>query len=385
MTRPLPLDLAAVAEAESSARANAALRLLHWSAWGEDWTFGPEQQEARDLDAMIALDVGSPARELLADLVVSRLARARARAETLRAAGSAVGSVRIECFGPILPLASGLAQHGIGFGFDRNLGLPRLSSKAVRAVIAAGARVPPEGVDGDVEALPGSMAEDRYADPAKLVVFDAIPVTPPAITTMKWDKRWAPADEGTPATVACVARGTEFEFWFASRDAALVDQAIAHLERGMKALGLAGPPPEPEVIVQPEPEPEPVPAVEATPVLEEPATPPEEPAAAEPVVEAQVQEPQVPPAEQGPTTIPENVPTITVRVPSVQYLPNNGRVFVMFVPPDGRDPMKAEEHISAVAMTEELRARLKKKKVLIQVKADVEAVGNSWRLRGIAL
>jgi|GEM_PF-694907 len=385
MTRPLPLDLAAVAEAESSSRANTALRLLHWSAWGEDWTFGPAQQEARDLDAMIALDVGSPARELLADLVVSRLARARARAETLRAFGKAVGSVRIECFGPILPLASGHVQHVVGFGFDRNLGLPCLSSQAVRAVIAVGARVPPEGADGDSEALPGSMAEEPYADATNLVVFDAIPVTPPAITTTKWDKRWAPADEKTPTTVACVARGTEFEFWFASRDASLVDQAIAHLEPGMKALGLAGPPPEPEVVVQPEPEPEPVPAVEATPVVEEPAVPQDAATAAESVAEAQAPEPQVPPAEQGPTTIPENVPTITVRVPSVQYLPNNGRVFVMFVPPDGRDPMKAEEHISAVAMTEELRARLKKKKVLMQVKADVEAVGNSWRLRGIAL
>ena len=78
-----------------------------------------------------------------------------------------------------------------------------------------------------------------------------------------------------------------------------------------------------------------------------------------------------------PTEISPDIATITVSVPTVQYLSNNGKVVVMFMPPGGRDPMKAEEHINGIVMPDELRKRLKKKKVVPQVLVDVEAVGNS--------
>lgn len=383
MSRALPSDLAAVAESERSARGNASLRLLRWSAWSESWTLGPSEREARDLDAMIALDVDAPSRETLSSLLAARLQRAHARAEAMRAAGWTVTSVRVEAYGPVPALMASPASTS-GFSFDRNLGIPWLAGSTVRSLLSVGATVPAEGTDVEPQLL-ASMARDLYGDEKRLVVFDALPVSPPALTQLRWDDRWGQVaqEELKGSPVICVGRGTEYEFWFASHDAKLASLAASHVEPGLKALGLAGPLPEPEVIPEPEPEPEPLaePAAEAE-LEQELAAAPEQ---------AQEVPAELPPEElgpapsEGPTTVPEDVATITVRVPSAQYLPNNGRVFVMFVPPDGRDAMKAEEHITAIAMTDELRARLKKKKVLAQVNVDVEAVGNSWRIRGIAL
>jgi len=45
--------------------------------------------------------------------------------------------------------------------------------------------------------------------------------------------------------------------------------------------------------------------------------------------------------------------------------------------------MKAEEHINGIVMPDDLRKRLKKKKVITQVRVEVEAVGNSWKIRGL--
>ncbi len=383
MTRALPLDLAAVADSESAARANASLRLLRWSTWGEGWAVGAAEQEARDLDAMLALDADAPSHAQLAALVAVRLERARVRAEALRAAGWNVASVRVECFGPVPALASDAAPGAMGFVFDRNLGLPTLPGPIIRKLLVLGAQVPAANTDID-PAMLAELSRDLYGDEARLVVFDAMPAAPPVMTQAARDPRWAwgpSADGARTGAVVCVARGTEFEFWFASRDAKLAQLASSHIEAGLKSLGMAGPPPEPEVIPEPEPEPVVEPVVEAPAHVEQAV----EQRAAEPAVVEAVAEAPVAPEEPGLTEVPADVATITVRVPSAQYLPNNGRVFVMFVPPDGRDPMKAEEHITAIAMTDELRARFKKKKVLVQVSVDVEAVGNSWRIRGIAL
>ena len=99
--------------------------------------------------------------------------------------------------------------------------------------------------------------------------------------------------------------------------------------------------------------------------------------------EANDDEEEISPENMPSTEISPDVAIITVAVPTVQYLPNNGRVVVMFLPPGGRDHMKAEEHINGIVMPDDLRKRLKKKKVITQVRVEVEAVGNSWKIRGL--
>ncbi len=151
-------------------------------------------------------------------------------------------------------------------------------------------------------------------------------------------------------------------------------KSSSKLEEGLDAIVEdGGVEEEVEVSVEPAPEPEPTP--QPTP---EPTPEPE--AEQEAVAEA---DKEVLPEDLPPTEIAADVATITIPVPTVQYQPNNGHVVVMFKPPDGRDPMKAEEHINGIVMPDDLRKRLKKKKLLAQVQVKVEAVGNSWKIRGI--
>ena len=387
MTRALPLDLAAVAESEGAVRANASLRLQHWATWGDGWTAGAAEKEAREIDALVSFESTGPLFPIVNRLAGQRQARARARAEVMRAAGWTVRKVRIDCCGPVLALLPGQGASCFGFSLDRNTGLPCMPASRLKRMLQAG--IATTGSEDAAERaarnvrLYGECSGASWTTGA-IVVFDALPVSLPSIVQMKWDARWAP--QQLAARVTCISRPTEFEFWIAARDAADVTLAASEIDAVLKAAGLAGPPPVPEVIVRPPPPPEPVvvPPPEPEPVPEEiTAGAVEEAASApEPVVAVP---PPPPPVEAGPTFIPEDVVTITVQVPTVTYLPNNSRVFLMFVPPGGRDAMKAEEHISTIAMTEEVRAKLKKKKVLLQAKVAVEAVGNSWRIRGIGL
>ena len=150
------------------------------------------------------------------------------------------------------------------------------------------------------------------------------------------------------------------EFFVAAPNHEKLELALRHLEYGLILLGLQAPP-----VVEEVPEPTPEPQAQAD--------------AEDDLAQAE----NIAPEDLPPTEIAPDVATITVPVPTVQYQPNNGHVVVMFLPPGGRDPMKAEEHINGIVMPDDLRKRLKKKKLLAQVQVEVEAVGNSWKIRGI--
>jgi CRISPR/Cas system CMR subunit Cmr6 (Cas7 group RAMP superfamily) len=379
MTRALPVDLGTIPETEAAAAANPGLRLVRWHRWGNGWSLDDDNEQSRDLDAMLMFDTDSPVRSSLQRGLEQVRARAAGRARALKARGFQVLKVRLACSGRVLRITGDAPPGEVGLTLHRSLGIPYMTAPMVRFVMRLAA------LQADEQAWPATLLEqpaDRQRieqelypalagetfDASGLILFDAFPVKVPLVERRKSDLRWVVANglhpEEPPMTASelrrrqalCVDLDTEMEFWIAGRDAERLEIAQRHLEYGLILLGLQMPP----VVEEPEP------------VVDPAAAALDEEAAEE-----------ISPENQPPTEISPDVATITVAVPTIQYLPNNGRVVVMFLPPGGRDAMKAEEHINGIVMPDDLRKRLKKKKVIAQVRVEVEAVGNSWKIRGI--
>lgn len=381
MTRALPVDLGALPDSEAAAAANPGMHLVRWHRWGDGWTLDDDDEQSRDLDAMVVFDTESPVRNVLQRGLEQLRARAAGRSRALKARGFQVAKVRLACSGRVLRITGDAPPGEVGFTLHRSLGVPYMTAPMVRYVMRVAAD------QADDQAWPEEVAdqaasrrhlkhelygprENEAAEGAGVLVFDAFPVKTPLVERRKSDLRWVianglhPEEPAMTATelrrrqALCVDLDTELEFWIASMDAEKLALAQRHLEYGMILLGLQLPP-----------------------VVEEPAPEPEQAVASENGEEEEGEE--LSPENLPPTEISPDVATITISVPTIQYLPNNGRVVVMFMPPGGRDPMKAEEHINGIVMSDDLRKRLKKKKVIQQVRVEVEAVGNSWKIRGL--
>ena len=65
MTRALPVDLGSIPDSEAAAAANPGLHLVRWHRWGDGWTLSDDDEQTRDLDAMLVFDTDSPARSSL--------------------------------------------------------------------------------------------------------------------------------------------------------------------------------------------------------------------------------------------------------------------------------------------------------------------------------
>lgn len=379
MMRALPVDLAEFPDSDAAATANPAVQLVRWHRWGDNWTLSDDDEQSRDLDAMLVFDTDSPVRPIVQKGLDQARARAAARARTLKNAGWHVAKVRLICSGRVLRITGDAPPGEVGFSLHRSLGFPYVTAPMVLYIMRVASGLndevawPPELLEQPAVRMQtklrmyGQLDRIPYQDP-NICVFDALPVKMPLVERRKSDLRWVVENGLNPEEpqmtamelrrrqALCVDQQTELEFWFASKNEQDVELAQRHLEYGLILLGLQPPP----VVEEPEPEPEqdqqqPSDASDDTPTDE-----------------------NLPPTEISP-----DIATITVSVPTVQYLPNNGKVVVMFMPPGGRDPMKAEEHINGIVMPDDLRKRLKKKKVVQQVLVDVEAVGNSWKIRGL--
>lgn len=402
MTRPLPQDLGALAGAESAPRAaNAALRMLHWAPFGDDFAFGAGEDEARERVAIDAFMPDSPARKFMDKRLARVLARDQERCELLERQGWVVRSVRMPCVAPVLPRATEAGSGKIGLVLHWLLGLPMMAPAVSRHLMRqAAAHAPqawPEGSPTDERERQELVTRLYGTDtqPGSVLVFDALCPQVPILARRPRDPRWetitGPVEQPTSLRfsdlVLCASPGSEIEFRFAAKSEADAELAVHQIGIAMDMWGLTG-----RALVEEAP-PAPPPEEYAEEYVEEQPAEyayeeeyAEQPYEAEEYQEPLPEEEQYPPApaDAGPAPLPADVPTITVRVPTVQYLPNNGRVVVMFLPPGGRDAMKAEEHITAIYMPDELRARLKKKKSLAQVDVEVEAVGNSWKIRGLS-
>ncbi len=356
MTRALPVDLGNLPDSEGAAAANPSLQLVRWHQWGNNWSLDDDQEQSR---------------------VEQLRARAAGRARALKARGLQVLKLRLPCSGRVLRMTGDAPPGEIGFTLHRSLGVPYMTAPMVRFIMRVATSQSAELVwpehlreESEQQQILQQLHPSSLSDPpcpSAIIVFDAFPVKLPVVERRKSDLRWTIANGLTPEEplmtaselrrrqALCVDMDTELEFWFAAPDAQLLELAQRHLELGLVLLGLQLPP----VVEEPEPEPE---TQES---------------------EANDDEEEISPENMPPTEISPDVATITVAVPTVQYLPNNGRVVVMFLPPGGRDHMKAEEHINGIVMPDDLRKRLKKKKVITQVRVEVEAVGNSWKIRGL--
>lgn len=383
MIRALPSDLGERTGSEGAAQANPGLQLIRWLRWGDDWTLGDDDEQTRDLDAMVVFDSESAGRNVLQGKLDQLRARAAGRARILRLRGYQVLKCRLPCSGRVLRIAGDAPPGDVGLTLHRSVGIPCMSAPMVRylmrtAADQASSLAWPEEIASNPAEL-RQLKQEMYgpieaeaAEGASIFVFDALPIKVPSVERRKSDLRWLIANglhpEEPPMTptelrrrqTLCVAPETELEFWIVAPTVSKLELAKQHLEYGLILLGLQAPP----VVEEPEPVPEPARI------------------AAEDRENADDDE-GIAPENLPPTEIAPDVNTITVPVPTVQFQPNNSHVVVMFKPPDGRDPMKAEEHINGIVMVDDLRKRLKKKKVLTQVQVEVEAVGNSWKIRGI--
>ena len=388
MTRALAQDLAKIPESEGAKFANPSLQLVRWSQWGTDWSLSDDTVQSRDLDAMIVFDTDSDIRPLLQASLDKTRARSQERALSLHEYGYEIRGLHMVCSGRVMRRV-GDAQPGyVGLSLHRSLGVPYLPASVIRLLLRTAADQNeeyswPEGTADTPEQRAELIAKwygrvDQEASTGgEVIVFDALPVQVPVVERRKSDLRWDVANGLDPEEPAmtpselrrrqalCVTPDTEFEFWLAGKNADELEHVIRHLEVGLQLLGLY-------IVEELAPEDEP-----AEPEVEGVAE--DEPQEAAPASAKEPQDTGVAP----PTEIPDDVEIITVRVPVVQYLPNNGRVEVMFMPPAGRDSMKAEEQLKAIVMEDSLRKRIKKKKQLVQVMVDVEPVGNSWKIRGV--
>jgi hypothetical protein len=298
----------------------------------------------------------------------------------MRLRGWQVAKLRLACSGRVLRVTGDAPPGEIGFSLHRSVGIPYLTAPMVRYIMRTASNQinesawPEELLDQpatreEFENFLYGPLEDELLQGANLVVFDALPVKMPMVERRKSDLRWSIANglnpQEPPMTAMelrrrqtlCVDMDTDLEFWIACKSIERLAIAQRHLEYGLILLGLQQPP-----------------------VVEQPAAEPEQVATKD---REEDDNEEISPENLPPTEISPDIATITVSVPTVQYLPNNGRVVVMFMPPGGRDAMRAEELLNGIVMPDDLRKKLKKKKLIQQVLVDVEAVGNSWKIRGI--
>ncbi|MCL2823407.1 MAG: hypothetical protein FWD57_05390 [Polyangiaceae bacterium] len=378
MSRALPVDLGTLPDSEAAAAANPSLRLIRWHRWGNGWLLDDDNEQSRDLDAMLIFDTDSSVRSPLQRGLEHLRARAAGRARALKAQGFQVLKARLPCTGRVLRMTGDAPPGEVGFTLHRSLGIPHMTAPTVRFIMRLGAAQLDEQAwstelldqPTELERITTELYPNNTTDsltPTGIIVFDAFPAKVPTVERRKSDLRWVVANglhPEEPAMTAselrrrqalCVDVDAEFEFWLAGKSSEKLEIAQRHLSYGLILLGLQLPP-----------------------AIEEPAPPVQESQQSKSDDADDESRENLPPTEISP-----DVATITVSVPTIQYLPNNGRVVVMFLPPGGRDPMKAEEHINGVVMPDDLRKKLKKKKVVTMVKVEVEAVGNSWKIRGV--
>jgi len=338
MSRPLPLDLIPIVDSRGPSVANPGLRLLRWVDWGDDFAL-PEADETTYLKHSVNLfKKQAKPDSVLSHALAARNARTAERVEALRAQGWHLQSLRAPCAGRLRLGLAEPAPADPGLCVDRNLGTPFAPARCVLALIRAGFAMLSDG--------PGKT------DPTEgLVVFDAWPVTVPSL-----ESDFLPAANNQPAReheparrfssrpveLLSVQAGSELEFWIAARDPALVQPAIHALETALAAFSSTS-----RASIDDE-----------TPEVE---------IAAGPVVI---------PAADGTTA------GMIARATTVSYQVHNGRIVAMFSPASGKE-VKAEEQASNVAMTDEVRKRLAKKKVLQDIEIEVEAVGNGWKIRAV--
>ncbi len=334
MSRALPADLNPVVESRGPSVANPGLRVLRWIDWGSGSSLR-DADEAAYLKGAVNLFKKQAKPESVLTHALGRLQqRHKDRQQALEAQGYSVSCHRAPCAGH-LRLGAGQPQPSDpGLMLQRNLGMPYVPSDRVMALVRAG-----------LEMTGGSAA---LIDSNALIVFDGWPVSVPRLES-EWLTVVAPGTaRELPADAACrlapemlsVASGAELEFCLASRDGALLAQAIAALGVALQAF------------------------------------------TAQRKASADDEAPDVEIA-QGPMLIPAGDGSgMIARASLVQYQVHNGRMIAIFRHSSGKE-VRAEEHASNVAMAEEVRKRLAKKKELRDIDIEVEAVGNAWRIRAL--
>ncbi|HQK17462.1 MAG TPA: hypothetical protein PLJ27_08405, partial [Polyangiaceae bacterium] len=95
MTRALPVDLGNLPDSEGAAAANPSLQLVRWHQWGNNWSLDDDQEQSRDLDAMVVFDTDSSVRNVLQKGLEQLRARAAGRARALKARGLQVLKLRL--------------------------------------------------------------------------------------------------------------------------------------------------------------------------------------------------------------------------------------------------------------------------------------------------
>lgn len=339
MTRALPADLLPIVNSRGPFVANTGLRILRWIDWGDGFGLRDAEETAYLKTVVNLFKKQSKPDSVLSQLLAAHHDRSRERAEALRSLGYAVRDVRRACAGRIR-LEAGPPQPGDpGIALHRNLGIPFVPSGRVRMMLQAGAQR--LGLSGD-----------RFAN-RDFVVFDGLPAAVPRLESEILTALQTAAQNGTtprvvdrngrlPVELVSVAPSAVFEFWFAAREAELLDDAERSLSTALEAFSLA-------------------------PRGDHEETPQEADATPIPVA----------------IPVPETSGAAMVaRAISVHYQVHNGRIVAVFRHATGKD-VKAEEHTNNVVMTDNLRKRLAKKKVLQDIDIEVEAVGNAWRIRGI--
>jgi hypothetical protein len=343
MNRALPVDLGAIADARGPSTANPGLKVARWLEWGEDGLFAEPAQAAFAKMAVTAFKKYAKPDNVLSRHLTSHRARSEARAEALAAQGYAVRTVRAHCTGRLRAPACPACSGEPGFTLHRNLGVPYLPAAEVRRLVESAAGDDPCARQklGDVvmfDAMPAAVPR-LEADPGGTGHGSTRPPAPPAA---------APAPAGrrrSPLEMLLVSPGTEIELCLAGADPQAVALAAACLERALGSHEAR--------------------AREAAEALGPDAD------ASAPVQETPTPQPAV--SCNGGTP---------VRAASVQYQVHNGRVVATFRHASGRD-LRAEEQVGNIAMADDVRKRLAKKKSLLDVDIEVQAVGNAWRITGI--
>jgi hypothetical protein len=299
--------------------------------WGDDFRF-QEGDETSYLKLTVNLFKKQAKPDSLAsrELIRQQL-RTAERMDALRSQGFQIRCERAACAGRLRVTDGPPAASDPGIFVHRNLGIPYLpASNVVRLV--------------------KSVEQGRLAAKKGFTAFDALPVTVPrlesdllpnAITVIPREVADARRAGKRPAELLSVLPGAEFDFWFAAPDAQVLLAASEALSSALALYSTA-------------------------------------------LRVSQDDEPEVEIAA-GPVMVPVpdgNASVMIARASTVHYQVHNGRIVAMFRHSAGKD-VKAEEHASNIMMTEEVRKRLAKKKLLQEVDIEVEAVGNAWRIRGV--
>ncbi|MBI5531251.1 MAG: hypothetical protein HY898_00950 [Deltaproteobacteria bacterium] len=337
MSRALPADLLPVVDSRGPSVANPGLRVLRWIEWGDDFRF-QEADETTYLKHTVNLfKKQAKPDSVLSRVLVAQQARTAERADALRARGYEVRSLRVACAGRLRLGDAAPGPSDPGISIHRNFGSPFIPSHNVLKLVDAGASLCAEQ-GKPVGRRNGAIVFDAFPTAVPRLESELLPVGNAVIPREVADQKRAGR---RPAELLSLLPGSEFEFWVAGADASAVDSTLQAIEAALQAF--------------------------STPLRATQDDEPEVEIAAGPVMV---------PAPDGSTAV------MVARASTVHYQVHNGRIAAMFRHSAGKD-VKAEEHASNIMMTEEVRKRLAKKKVLQDVEIEVEAVGNAWRIRGI--